>query len=109
MVGRDLMCLYRPSMSIEDAYPIIKMQHKLDDMSFTWMDAVQPEFYMSDNEIFMNDPNTASENILKLLATAIGLFVGVGITHYLFISPRVQTTLKPEIQTNSLGVKRQSR
>jgi hypothetical protein len=84
----------------------MKMQHKLDDM---WMDAVQPEYYMSDNEIFMNDLNTASEKILKLFATAIGLFAGASITHYLFISPRVQTTLKPEIHTNSLGVKRQSR
>jgi len=57
-------------------------------MSLIWMDANQPEYYLSDNEIFLED-ESGPKTVRKMLVTVFGVLIGIGILHKIFITYRV--------------------
>ncbi len=87
-VGNGRMCPFRSRMWIAGEYLLLTQQYKLEDMSFVWMDGVQPEYYISDNEIFLQD-KSASGKVGKMLLTLFGMLTGVSILIKIFVSYRV--------------------
>jgi len=94
-------------MWIAGEYLLLTQQHKLEDMSFVWMDGVQPEYYISDNEIFLRD-KSASEKVAKMLLTLFGTLTGVSILIKIFVSYRVLANKRFKKRRRCLGMRPRS-
>lgn len=90
--------------SIEDAYLTISQQLKAEDLSFNWMDAVQPEYYLSDNEIFLDDKSGPAK-VAKAALILFSVWVGLTLAHKLFLHYRVVDQLTTEIRACGLGAR----
>lgn len=90
MAGSDPTFPCPSCTSIGDEYQCITQQYKLEDSSFNWIDATQPEYYLSDNEVFLEDAS-GPRKVMKMLLTWAGVLGFVGVLHWLFVNYRVHS------------------